>query len=369
MPIGRPSTTWPADLDELERRCSTRSPRSSRRSSAGDARSAPLAPGSSLTGRRARPRSSTPSSPAATSTTPPAGCAPQGDGFYTIGSAGHEANALVAAALRPDRPGAAALPLGRLLPRPGPAGARATTASRDVAARAARRRPTSRSPAAGTRCSATPTWRSSRRRRRSPRTCRGRSAWRSPSAAPAASALPTRWPDRRHRRVQLRRRLAQPLDGAGRAQRRGVHRAPAACRCRCCSCARTTGWGISVPTPAGWVAGVAVAAARRCAYVRADGTDPVGVFDAAEELAEHVRDDRPAGGPAPAHRALRRARRHRRRVGVPRPRPASAPTAPATRSLATAAGCSSPPAWRRRTSSSSGTSTAARRGAGARPPS
>ena len=87
----------------------------------------------------------------------------------------------------PDRPGAAALPLRRLLPGPGPAGARATTASATCCSGCSRR-PTSRSPAGATRCSATPTWPSSRRRRRSPRTCRGRSAWRSPSAGPAASA-------------------------------------------------------------------------------------------------------------------------------------------------------------------------------------
>ena len=48
----------------------------------------------------------------------------QGLGFYTISSAGHEANALVAAALRPDRPSPAALPVGRVLSGPGPAGAR-----------------------------------------------------------------------------------------------------------------------------------------------------------------------------------------------------------------------------------------------------
>ena len=42
------------------------------------------------------------------------------EGFYTIGSSGHEGNAAVAAALLPDRPGAAALPLGRLLLRPAP---------------------------------------------------------------------------------------------------------------------------------------------------------------------------------------------------------------------------------------------------------
>ena len=45
-----------------------------------------------------------------------------GRSFYTIGSAGHESNAVVALALRADRPGAPPLPLGRVLPRPGGAG-------------------------------------------------------------------------------------------------------------------------------------------------------------------------------------------------------------------------------------------------------
>ncbi len=70
--------------------------------------------------RPARPRGrcSTPSSPAGTSTSPPAGCAASARAYYTIGSAGHEGNAAVAAALRHDRPGVAALPLRRVLLRP-----------------------------------------------------------------------------------------------------------------------------------------------------------------------------------------------------------------------------------------------------------
>ena len=55
-----------------------------------------------------------------------------GKGFYTIGSAGHEANAAVAAALRPDRPGAAALPLGRASTGPRARRCRAATPLRDV---------------------------------------------------------------------------------------------------------------------------------------------------------------------------------------------------------------------------------------------
>ena len=66
-------------------------------------------------------------------------------------------------------------------------------------------------------------------------------------------------------------------------------------------------------------------------YERADGTDPVGVFDVAEDLAEWVREHAPAGRAPPAHRALRRPRRHRRRVGLPHARRRSAPTRRATR--------------------------------------
>ena len=48
----------------------------------------------------------------------------EGRGFYTIGSAGHESNAMVAMAPAADRSGPAALPLGWLLRGQGAAGAR-----------------------------------------------------------------------------------------------------------------------------------------------------------------------------------------------------------------------------------------------------
>ena len=54
------------------------------------------------------------------------------------------------------------------------------------------------------------------------------------------------------------------------------------------------GWGISVPSPTGWVER-SLAHRPGLRYEAADGTDPVGVFDAAEELADHVRStQRPA---------------------------------------------------------------------------
>ena len=57
------------------------------------------------------------------------------------------------------------------------------------------------------------------------------------------------------------------------------------------------GWGISVPSPEGWVA-ASLSSRHGLRYERVDGTDPVGVFDATEELAEHVRE---AGRPAVLH--------------------------------------------------------------------
>jgi 2-oxoisovalerate dehydrogenase E1 component len=51
------------------------------------------------------------------------------------------------------------------------------------------------------------------------------------------------------------------------------------------------GLGISVPTPAGWVA-ASLANRPGIPYVHADGTDPLGVYEATEELAEYVRQER-----------------------------------------------------------------------------
>ena len=45
------------------------------------------------------------------------------------------------------------------------------------------------------------------------------------------------------------------------------------------------GWGISVPTPAGWVE-ASLAHRPGLRYEQVDGTDPIGVFDVAEDLAD-----------------------------------------------------------------------------------
>ena len=160
---------------------------------------------------------------------------------------------------------------------------------------------------------------------------------------------------RRHRRGQLRRRLAQPLDGPGRPQRRRLHRPPghadaAAARVR----GQRLGDQRAEPGRlgrgvAGWPAGTALRAGRR----HRSGRRARRRRGARRPRPRH----RPAGRAAPADGALRRPRRHRRRVGVPQRRPASGPTSPATRCWPRPA-CSSTPASRRRRRSSPATSTA-----------
>ena len=169
----------------------------------------------------------------------------------------------VAAALRPTDPALLHYRSGGFYLARARQVARATTASATCCS-ACWRPPTSRSPAAGTRCSATPTWRSSRRPRRSPPTCRGRWAWPSPSSGPGRLGADDALAGRRHRRVQLRRRLAQPLDRAGRAQRRRLHGPPGHAVPLLFVC-EDNGMGISVPTPAGWVRGLAREPGRVCA--------------------------------------------------------------------------------------------------------
>ena len=219
----------------------------------------------------------------------------RGEGFYTIGSAGHEANALVAAALRPTDPALLHYRSGGFyLARAG-----------QVDGPRRRRRRAARAAGLGRRAD----------RRRAAQGLRPRRPGRHPAdvddrLAPAAGdgrglrhrpGPPARADDalarRRHRRVQLRRRLAEPLDGAGRAQRGGVHRAPGRWPCRCCSCARTTGGGSACRRPSGWVE-ASLSARPGLRYEAADGTDPVDVFDVTEELADHVRR---SGRPAVLH--------------------------------------------------------------------
>jgi 2-oxoisovalerate dehydrogenase E1 component len=57
------------------------------------------------------------------------------------------------------------------------------------------------------------------------------------------------------------------------------------------------GWGISVPTPTGWIEAT-FAQRPHLRYAQADGTDPLAVFDTTAALAEHVRA---TGRPALLH--------------------------------------------------------------------
>ncbi len=176
----------------------------------------------------------------------------RGQGFYTIGSSGHEGNAAVAAALRPDDPALLHYRSGgfyveRARQVPG------TDAVRDVLLGlvAATAEPISGGrhkvfgrkelavlPQTSTIASHLP---------------RALGIAFATSRA-AKLGLAGEWPSRRRDGVQLRRRVGEPLDGDRRRQRSGVGRATAACRCRCCSCARTTASASASRRRQGWIA-------------------------------------------------------------------------------------------------------------------
>ncbi|GAB3900986.1 hypothetical protein GCM10027612_63610 [Microbispora bryophytorum subsp. camponoti] len=112
------------------------------------------------------------------------------EGFYTIGSSGHEGNAAVAAALRVDDPALLHYRSGAFyLTRSAQAGRLAEEGLRDVLLGIAA---SAEEPIAGggTRSSATPASPSSRRPPRSPATCRARSASASRSSGHACSGCP-----------------------------------------------------------------------------------------------------------------------------------------------------------------------------------
>ena len=181
---------------------------------------------------RDRPRSaawtsSTPSSAAGTSTSPPAGCAPR-----------------ARASTRSARPGTRATPPSPR--RSGPPTRRCCTTARAPssspgprqggghdraarrAARARGRRPRSRSPAAGTRCSASHDLavipQTSTIASHLPRAV-GRGV-RPSQRGPPARAWPGAWPDDAVDGVQLRRRVGEPLHRDRRDQRRAARRLP-----------------------------------------------------------------------------------------------------------------------------------------------
>ena len=216
------------------------------------------------------------------------------------------------------------------------------------------RRPTSRSPAGGTRCSATPTCTSSRPPRRSPRTCRARSALAfaiergRPPACRRAAGDRRRPGPRRDRGLLVRRRVGQPRQRHRRVQHRRLVRPHRPARCRCCSSARTTAWASACARPTGWVAaalrsrpGLRYFERRRLRPRRRRTTSP------SRPSPRYARHRRPAVLHL-SHGAADGPRRRRRRDRPTARPPRSTATWPATRSWPPP-GCSSRPAWPRPT--------------------
>jgi 2-oxoisovalerate dehydrogenase E1 component len=218
----------------------------------------------------------------------------QGHGFYTIGSAGHEANALVAAALRPTDPAllhyrSGGFYLARAQQVPGHDGVRdvllGLLAARDEPIAGGRHKVFGHAdlsviPQTSTIASHLPralgvAFAIARAER-----LRLSTRW------PAGAIVVTSFGD-----ASLNHSTAQgAINAAAYTTHQGM-RLPLLFVCE------DNGWGISVPTPAGWV-GAALSARRELRYECVDGTDPIGVFDIAEELADHVRT---TGRPAVLH--------------------------------------------------------------------
>ena len=218
----------------------------------------------------------------------------QGRGFYTIGSSGHEANAFVAGALRPTDPAllhyrSGGFYLARSRQVPDHDGVRDVLLGLLAS---------SREPIAGGRHKVF-----------------GHAALAVlPQTSTIASHLPralgvafaigradrlgltTAWPQDAlavcsFGDASLNHSTAQgALNAAGYAGHQGL-RLPLLFVCE------DNGWGISVPSPTGWVE-TSLRARAGLRYEQVDGTDPIGVHDTTEELAEWVRT---AGRPAVLH--------------------------------------------------------------------
>jgi len=218
----------------------------------------------------------------------------QGLGFYTIGSAGHEANALVAAALRPTDPAllhyrSGGFYLGRATQVPGHDGVRdvllGLLASADEPIAGGRHKVFGHHALAVIPQTST-------------------IASHLPRALGVAFAigragrlgLATAWPEDglavcSFGDASLNHSTAQgAINAAGYSAHQGL-RLPLLFVCE------DNGWGISVPSPTGWVeASLAGRAGLR--YERAEGTDPVAVHDTVEDLADWIRT---TGRPAVLH--------------------------------------------------------------------
>ena len=212
----------------------------------------------------------------------------EGRGFYTIGSAGHEANAFVAAALRPSDPAllhyrVGAFYLARAQQAPLHDGVgdvlRGLLAAADEPIAGGRHKVFGNAdlaviPQTSTIASQLPR------------------ALGVAFAIGAADELDvdTQWPidalavcsfgD-----ASLNHSTAQgTINAAAQMAHRGIP-LPLLLVCE------DNGLGISVPTPAGWAA-ASLSSRPGIPYVYAEGTDPLGVYEAAEELAELVREER-----------------------------------------------------------------------------
>ena len=236
---------------------------------------------------------STPSSPAATSTSPRAGCA------ASARASTRSARPATRATRRSPRPCAPTDPAllhyrsGGVLLRPGGPGRRARDPIRRRAARRRRlgRGADRRRPAQGLRprrpghhpdhlhdrLAPAPRGRPRLRHRAAPRPPGGTG----PARRRRAPGAPVRrLAGGRDRGLLVRRRLGQPRQRHRRVQHRRLVRPHRRCGCRCCSSARTTGWAsASAPRTAGWPPRCAPGPGIR--YFAADGCDLAPTYDAA----------------------------------------------------------------------------------------
>ena len=261
----------------------------------------------------------------------------RGAGYYTIGSSGHEGNAGVAAALRLTDPALLHYRSGAFYlvrARPGePAAQRRRR--RPAGSRGGGRRADRGRPAQGLRAP---------RAARDPadlHDCLAPAAGRGLAFAIGRAAklgVPTYGP-RTRRGLQLRRRVAEPLHGDRRAQRRVLGRLPGPPGADAAGL-RGQRHRHQRPTPEGWIEATPRPAGLR--YFTADGCDLADTYDTARGR-RYVRRARGPGVPAPAHGPARGPRRLRRGVRLPHARPRSPRTPTATRCCARR-GCWSRPA-------------------------
>jgi 2-oxoisovalerate dehydrogenase E1 component len=209
-------------------------------------------------------------------------------GFYTIGSGGHESNALVAAALRPSDPAllhyrSGAFYLARAQQVPGHDGVAdilgGLLAAADEPIAGGRHKVFGHPdlaviPQTSTIASHLPRAVGVAYAIALAERCGSATIW--PADAIAVASFGD---------ASLNHSTAQgAINAAGQLDHRGVE-LPLLLVCE------DNGLGISVPTPPGWVE-ASLGARPGVPYMLAEGTDPLGVFEAAEELVEYAREQR-----------------------------------------------------------------------------